>query len=40
MKNHKQIIDGIRLICIDMSKGIASNNDIIIVTNRHKPVFK
>ena len=36
MKQHDKIIDGTRLIFIDTSDGIVSDNNINLITNKHK----
>ena len=34
MKNHVDIVDGIRDVFLKMSKGIVSNEDIRLITNK------
>ena len=36
MKHHNEITDGIRLISIETSKGIVSDDNINLITNKHK----
>ena len=38
MKNHVDIVDGIRDVFLKMSKGIVSNEDIRLITNKYKHI--
>ena len=40
MKYHAEIIDGIRIIFIEMSEGVIFNDDINVIENKHKILLK
>ena len=40
MKNRVNIINGIRDICFEISKGIASDKDIPLIANKYKTLLK